>query len=212
MVMNNIDKTFIKCIEGLKFDAAIKLLKAGANARANDDHALQLCAKYGHTDMVAMLLGYGANPHANDDYALRWSAAHGHLNIVIALIKCGANVNAQSKIISDARSPLLASIARGHLDIVTKLLEHGVDIRANNDYALQSSVTCSRYEIMEKLLEHGANIYCRDKELLSQLQFPMLFHERVADIILPYCDTSDYEYFPQDYIKRKIIPIKSANT
>lgn len=45
--------------------------------------------------------------------------------------------------------------------------------------------------------------------LLKELQ--KKFDERVADILLPYCDIDDWEYFPIDYIRKKIVPTKNAS-
>ena len=56
------------------------LLEKGVDVdvHANDDEALRMAARYGHTDTVRLLLEKGADVHANNDEASRFAAALGH--------------------------------------------------------------------------------------------------------------------------------------
>lgn len=203
--MNNANAKFPDCVKVADLDTIKQLLESGVDVHANDDYALKWSAGNDKLDMVTLLLEHGANLHAQFDYALRWSAMNGYGHIVTKLLEHGANIDAGDTYI---RSALDFSIEYNRQNIVAILLEHNVNVRAKNDNALHLCVHYQRFDTMEKLLEHGANVHCRDKYILKKLQ--VNFNETIADIILPYCGNSDYEYFPQDYIKARIIPTKSA--
>lgn len=201
---------FVKCVEANDLDAVTKLLESGVikDIGADCDWVLRFSIMNENWNMVLKLLEYGANVHANNDYALRFSAKNGRLDIMTALLKLGANVNVDE----GARfySALESSSENGHLPVVTALLEADVDVHGDDDCALRLSVASQRFEIMKVLLEYGANLHCCNKAILKGLQ--QNFSEQIADIVLPYCDANDYEYFPQDYIRARIIPTKGANT
>lgn len=205
--MNDIDAKFIACVKANDLSATITLLKSGANVHARNDLALICSVENKNTNMISKLLEYNANIHADNDYALRMSARIGASNVMIKLLENDANINADNR---HYFSALESGVFHNHLDVVTKLLEYGVDFHAGDDCSLQLSITYRRIEMTAKLLEYGANIYRNDKQILKDLQ--SIFNEEIADVILPYCDVSDYEYFPADYIKKRIIPTKNANT
>lgn len=91
----------------------------------------------------------------------------------------------------------------GNVDVVTALLENGADVHADDDYILRSSILNAHLEITAKLLEYGANLHCNNNEILYNLHNSL--DEQLADVILPYCNPDDYNYFWDDYIKRKIM-------
>lgn len=53
--------------------------------------------------------------------------------------------------------------------------------------------------------------WSRNNTILKDLQNKFTKELDLADVILPYCDVEDYQYFPDVYIKERIIPTKSAN-
>lgn len=205
--MDNANKKFLDCVKANDLCTVKQLLESGTNVHDHGDLALRWSAESGNLEMVTLLLEHGANPRADFDYALRWSAMNGYVHVVTKLLEYGADVDAGD---FGIRSALDFSIEYNHPNIVAALLKYNVNVRTRNDYALRLCVRYCRLDIMEKLLEHGANVHCRDKYILKQLQ--VNFNERIADIILPYCDNSDYEYFPPDYIRERIVPTKSAHT
>lgn len=206
--MTNIDKEFLIHVEDNNLRDVIRLLKFGADVRTNNDFALQCCAKRGYLDMISILLQHGANLHVLNDCPLRWSAHNGHLDVVTKLLEFGANIDAGKD--THFCSALEFSVRGGHLDIMAKLLECGADVHANDDGALQFSATNQHLDIMAKLLESGVNIYSCDNKILEQLKAN--FNERMADIMLPYCEPHDYKFFPRAYICKKICPTKNANS
>lgn len=235
--MKHIDEEFIDAVQNNDPDAIAELLERGANIHANSDYALRWSATRGHLDMVAKLLEYNANLHAYDDsalqlsaqnghlcvvslllerdanlhaaddHALRWSARNNHLDVVMLLLERGANVSTN---VRGHYSALEFSAKHNRLDVVTELLKWNADVHADNDNALRLSITHDNYKMTEKLLENGANIRCHNKCILKQLQAK--FDEELASVILPYCGAADYEYFPEWYIKAKIVPTKNART
>lgn len=205
--MAYIDCELIISAKANDLDAVSRLLQAGADVHAEDDFALKYCAEIGNLDMVTLLLKHGANLHAQHDYALRWSAGQGYLDIVTQLLKFGADVDAGKG--TNLQSPLEFSVSCDHLNVVIKLLECNADMHLHDDRALQISVCDRNFKIMGLLLENGADLYCNNKQILKDLCIN--FDKKIADIILPYCDVDDYEYFPDDYIRECIIPTKNAN-
>ena len=59
-----------------------KLVKCGADIRADNDLALQWAAYYGHLEVVKWLHQNGADIRANDAWALQLAAKNGHLEVV----------------------------------------------------------------------------------------------------------------------------------
>lgn len=203
--MYHIDSEFILAVKANNLNAVTRLLKSGANVHTNGDHALQFSAENGYLDMVTKLLKHGANLHLGYDYALRWSARNGHASVVEKLLTSGANINAGA----DIKSALMYGAQYNRLDVVTKLLEFNVDVNAKDDHALRLSIYYNHYEMTAKLLEGGANVHCDNKQILKTLR--QQFDEELADLLLPYCDADDHEYFPEAYIRKRIIPTKNAN-
>ncbi|AKU50170.1 ankyrin repeat domain-containing protein [Xanthomonas arboricola] len=113
---------------------------------AEDDEALVLAARHGHTECVKRLLKE-CNPLQSDSQALYEAALHGHAGVVFQLV-----------IFSDAKAQdsraLIAACREGHLDVVKHLLPfsskiqcalHGFAAAAENNHA----------EVVEFLIEAG---------------------------------------------------------
>lgn len=203
--MRHINKEFIQCINILDLKTVTALLENGVNVHIYDDYALRRSAERGRLDLVLKLLEYGADLHALNDYALRHSAKNGHADIVAALLERGANINPSTGV----TSALKYSAWYNRPSMVTKLLEFGADVHVEDDAALRVSYEHRNLNVMTILLEHGANIYRANKIILEHLRIN--FDKEMADIVLPYCEPRDYEYFPNYYIREKIATIKSAN-
>lgn len=206
--MDNINKEFISCVKANDVNAVTVLLEAGADVHIYNDCALRYSARTRASDMIIALLECGANPNIDNGSILRHNIRGGHLAIVTKLLEFGANVNANND--SHYHSTLELGILYGNLSVVKVLLEHDVDLHHRDDYALQMSLNRFEFKIASILLESGANIYCNGRCILKNLQSK--FNGQIADIVLPYCEASDYEYFPQDYIRSRLVPIKSANS
>lgn len=205
--MDDANAAFIKCIEGNDLNAVVRLLKSGVNVNADFGvHVLKLSIENKNWDMVFVLLEHGADIHAYNDYALRLSAASGRADIVTALLGLGADINAGKGI--GICSALELSVKHNHASVVTVLLRANVDIHADNDYALRLSMQFRYLEIMKVLLEYGANVQCNNRQILKTIRDN--FDKRVADIIMPYCNCDDYEYFPAAYVATRIISTKNA--
>ncbi|MFA1753948.1 ankyrin repeat domain-containing protein [Xanthomonas campestris] len=113
---------------------------------AEDDEALVLAARHGHTECVKRLLKE-YNPLQSDSQALYEAALHGHADVVFQLV-----------IFSDAKAQdsraLIAACREGHLEAVKHLLPfsskiqcalHGFAAAAENNHA----------EVVEFLIEAG---------------------------------------------------------
>ncbi|KFA29079.1 ankyrin repeat domain-containing protein [Xanthomonas vasicola] len=111
-----------------------------------DDEALVLAAKHGHTECVKRLLK-GGNPLQGDSQALYDAARHGHADVVFQLLLCS---DAKAR---DSRA-LIAACREGHLEVVKHLLpysskiqcaQHGFAAAAENNHA----------DVVEFLIEAG---------------------------------------------------------
>ncbi|APO93719.1 ankyrin repeat domain-containing protein [Xanthomonas vesicatoria] len=100
-----------------------------------DDEALVLAAKHGHTECVKRLLK-GGNPFQGDSQALYDAARHGHADVVFQLLLCS---DAKAR---DSRA-LIASCKEGHLEVIKHLLpfsskiqcaQHGFAAAAENNH------------------------------------------------------------------------------
>lgn len=205
--MANINEEFISYVKAGNLSAVTTLLESGANVHYKDNHALQWSVETGNLNTIVKLLECNVDPNIGNICAVQCGVKNNRLDIVTALLEFGADVNA----CNDANfcSSLETAAYYGNLAIVTKLLEYGAS-RYHYDCALRLSVECHHFEIATVLLENGANMYCDGKHILKDLQ--KNFNERIADVVLPYCSTDDYEYFPPDYIRTRLVPTKSANT
>lgn len=121
--------------------------------------------------------------------------------MVAVLLKHGTNARALNSSLIFA----LRMTGENPANMIILLLQHG----ANPYAALKWACKNKNLAAVTKLLECGADAYCDNKGILIHLQ--KHFDEELADIILPYCDPIDYCYFPEDYIRRRIVPTKSAN-
>lgn len=148
------------------------------------------------------MLEYGADVHIQHDYALRHSAIRGHSSVVTKLLECGADVHAND----DEALRCCASNGNGNGN---GNLECGANMHARDDEALRHSASNNHLLIVNKLLENGANLYSNDASILTKLRNN--FNDKLANVILPYCTSDDYHFFPDYYIREKVIPTKSAN-
>lgn len=182
------------------------LLERGIRITSNNSSALNCSAKNNHLEIVLALLKIDTERYCLG-YALMLAAKEGHVDIVTTLLEHGANVRA-----GDNES-LYVSIRGNHLAVVTVLLEWGAE--APDHYSMgmcqNRFLSCAfrHSEIMAKLLEHGVDVHAGYRTILRKLQ--RQFCESIADVILPYCSAEDYQYFPDCYIKGKIIPTKNPN-
>lgn len=123
---------------------------------------------------------------------------------VTKLLENGADVHADNDL------ALRKSAKCCNLKMVTLLLEHGANIHASDDRALRWGFKYGHLNMIEGLLQQGADIHCKDNICLQMLQ--QNFNEKIANIILEYCDSGDYYFFPDAYIKSKIVSKKSSRT
>lgn len=205
--MNDINECLTVAVNNNNLGAVIELLENDVSMHINDNVALSNIMNEA-LDIVTKLLERGANVHANIDHALRFSAKNGYLDIVTKLLEYGADVHAGEN--TGTLSALEQSVQHNHLDITIELLKRGANVRADDDYVLWLGVRFNRSEVVTILLENGASVYGRNKQILTHIQ--RHFDERTANAVLPYCEVSDYKYFPEAYIRAKIIPTKNPNT
>nr|CAD7404123.1 unnamed protein product [Timema cristinae] len=141
-----------------------------ADLEAMDRHgqtSINLAARHGYQDVVAVLLAAGAQAdHADCDgwTALRAAAWGGHTQVVESLLEHGATVDCAD---TDQRTALRAAAWGGHEEVVLALLRHGADVNRMDDEgrtALIAAAYMGHSEIVEHLLDFGAKINHEDAD------------------------------------------------
>lgn len=109
---------------------------------------------------------------------------------------------------SNIDSEFLRCVRNNNLSGVNAALKCKADVHIYDDLALRFSIKHYYTNIAKRLLDKGADIHGGDNEILKNLQ--KHFQKRIADVIFEYCNDCDYQYFPTDYVKSKIVTIKNA--
>lgn len=209
-----------------RLEMIIILLQNGADVHINNDNCLLESAMKGKLNIVVALLNGGANVHVKDNLALFMAARRGHAQMVTLLLERGADLHARNDTV--LQDTILRSGANCHPNMssaysetIKILLEYGANLHANNKEILEnlrtqfkslkkpnvidSFTNCSRgNEAIDVTLASFKS--CRDTDSTKQHYVYCL-----AGAILPYCCEDDYGYFPNEYIKTKIVPTKGAN-
>ncbi|CAD0319804.1 ankyrin repeat domain-containing protein [Xanthomonas hortorum pv. cynarae] len=113
---------------------------------AEDEEALVLAARHGHTECVKRLLRE-CSPLQHDSLALYEAARHGHADVVFQLV-----------IFSDAKAQdsraLIAACQEGHLGVVKHLLPYSSKIQCAQ-HGLAAAAGNNHVEVVEFLIEAG---------------------------------------------------------
>ena len=78
-------------------EVVARLVRAGADVRADNDRALRAAASAGSVNVAAQLLAEGADVHAGNDDPLFLAVRAQNIALVELLVGAGANVNAQNE-------------------------------------------------------------------------------------------------------------------
>jgi ankyrin repeat protein len=111
-----------------------------------NDEALVLAAKHGHTECVKRLLKE-CNPIQGDSQALYEAALHGRADVVFQLLLCS---DAKAR---DSRA-LIAACKEGHLEVVKHLLPYSSKIQCAQ-HGLAAAAEKNHVEVVEFLIEAG---------------------------------------------------------
>lgn len=149
----------------------VKLLKAGADANADDGAALRVASENGYEAVVDRLLEGGADVNKQNVWvngALSGASRAGHESIVAKLLGADADSNTKSDdpLVHSGRSGgstvLVSACYRGQEDIVDKLLAAGANAntqcRSDLQTALQAACIGGHEAIVFKLLKAGSNV------------------------------------------------------
>ena len=129
--------------------------------RGTFGQAIQIAARFGHTDVVKLLLHHGAQVNRSCGeyaYPLQAAAYGGHTGVVRLLLDNGADVNGVG---GKFGSALIAACDQGHLDVARVLLDRGADldiICVNKGKALNTAAETGSKALVQLLLRKGADI------------------------------------------------------
>jgi ankyrin repeat protein len=163
-----LDAALIQAIKLRRNDAAIALLRQGANANAEDGRtsmkelAAALWAKMrgrpapGQRRRSALLLACTLQTFPQDDL---WRAEPADPSLVRALVSHGANPNYCRDALSDPTA-LECQIEGGDSEVVQLLLDYGANPNDPGGYfvPLGLAVTHDRVDVARLLFDHGANV------------------------------------------------------
>ncbi|KAK4442332.1 ankyrin repeat-containing domain protein [Podospora aff. communis PSN243] len=131
--------------------------------------AIQIAARFGHKDVVAMLLNRGADTNrrcGRYGYVLQAAAFGGHIEVVKLLLDTNANIDAVG---GRYWTALNAACHQQHLDTAAMLLDHGADVDlpwcmnfggkyVRTKDALSTAVSTRNGTMVNLLLSRGANV------------------------------------------------------
>ncbi|MBP7253331.1 MAG: ankyrin repeat domain-containing protein [Alphaproteobacteria bacterium] len=124
------------CISAMNEDGlSATLIKAGANANANNGEALRNAIFFEHTLNAEFLLMHGANPNLSDpenmEGSLHISAKDWYEDGARLLVKFGANIEQQN---IDGETPLCVATREEAEDVVAFLLNQGANPEHTDHY------------------------------------------------------------------------------
>lgn len=230
----------LSAIANQNLSAVDKLLANGANVHANDDAPLLLAVSDQNLKLVEKLLEYGANIHCNDDAILKnlkykfdkcfvdqilsccaSSLCEGDPNYLPTFaIRCITNAREEAVLLRTQINNFLSNVQKCNFASITGnilrqcfyelLNEQRTDLDYDSFYdgRRRAGDTFPKlkkmigYELANKILYYDTNI--------DTMTYPWHFNEELADVILRYCTANDYSYFPNWYIKEKIVFLKKA--
>lgn len=171
---------------------ATELTTGDEMQQENINMELVQAASEGDTVGVLAALKAGALIHYREDYALAMAVMENKPETITLLLDNGANIHAADD------HALRHAVVRGNYPLVNMLIERGADIHIDYDEPLRASIFTKRFDIARLLLEKGANLRANDNDIFRTLRYK--FDEEIALMLLPYCSTSDYDYFPPHFI------------
>lgn len=217
-------------VEHNHLDIVVALLKYGANVWAKNDAALLCSVNRGYVRMTAVLLENGADVCMIDYETIIFYCDEGDTIMECIYSSDEKDIVVKGTVVKEKMSDiilnhvhqiasqiqhceatskfLVLAAANGNLSVVIELLNLGADIHFNDDAVLQWSIHNNHFVTASKLLEYGADIYCNNNKILKNLRTN--FNEALASLLLPYCDSDSYKYFPVDYVCKNIVPTKNS--
>jgi hypothetical protein len=128
---------FIEALQEHKFDAAVEMLKNGANpsptcAPNHRCQPLATAAMNGDLEVMNFLIDNGADLdgyNAHDDVALIYALENQQIEAAKLLVESGANVNIPNAF---GISPFIGASFLGDLDLLTSMIQNGAEL--NNNY------------------------------------------------------------------------------
>jgi uncharacterized protein len=160
--------TLINAAESKDFDAALKLLAGGADARAKDvdgTTALHWAAHFGNAELADKLIRAGAEVNVANDYGstpMMEAATIGNADVLKLLLKAKADVESPNR---EGQTALMAVARTGNVEAAKVLLKAGAKIDAVEQWggqtALHWAAAQSQPDMVQLLVRHRADVNAR---------------------------------------------------
>ena len=162
------EPTLVRLVERGERDAALELIRQGADVRQRDADgttALHWAAQLDDAELVQELIRRGADVSARNEYgATPMSAAAeiGSARVLELLLRAGADVESPN---AEGQTALMAVARTGRVEAARVLLKHGANPNATEQWggqtALMWAAAQSQPQMIRVLLEHGAKVDAR---------------------------------------------------
>lgn len=183
----DVDSALFKALQCNQWDAAIMLLKNGAeieDANGLYEALLTAAAKDGHSGIIRTLLENESVAQENLLPALQMAASEGKPEIAQLLLAEGADPNEKDK---NGRTALMAAAIKGQKAVAEFLLAKGADANARDSEGatpLMDAAWGGNPQTVKLLLQKGSDVNATDLDGLTALQYAKLSkNEEIVELI-----------------------------
>jgi ankyrin repeat protein len=167
---SNFDPPVLQCLKRNAFEAADRLIHAGASVNAFNAKRLSpliLASQRGLFQLCLLLLEKGAHVHhvtLQGTTAVLQAAHYGHLQVLTALLQAPQNRKLMELANHHQTTPLMRAAQEGHGHICQWLLQQGALVNRKNHQSMTALMLASQRghaDVVKVLIDYGADVDAR---------------------------------------------------